>query len=156
MKKWKKKIPDWGKDTIVKIPKKGDLTNCNNWRGITLLSIPSKIFCNIIIKRLSIAVNKVLRKEQAGFRKGRGCTDHIFTLINIIEQCTEWQRELCINFVDFEKGFDNIHRDSLWRIPHTYGVPPHIVDLIKLFYENYICTIGQSDIAFKVKSGVRQ
>ena len=42
---WKEeKIPeDWEAGLIIKIPKKGDLSNCNNWRGITLLSIPSKI-----------------------------------------------------------------------------------------------------------------
>ena len=150
---WKEKtIPvHWCKGTIVKKP------NCHTWRGITLLSVPSKIFCKIIVKRLSTAVGKVLRKEQAGFRKGRGCTDHICTLRNnIIEQCTEWQRELCIHFIDFEKAFDTIYRDSPWRILRTYGIPPHIVDLIKLFYVNYTRCIGQSDIAFKVKSGVRQ
>ena len=34
---------DWEAGLITKIPKKGDLSNCNNWSGITLLSIPSKI-----------------------------------------------------------------------------------------------------------------
>ena len=32
---------DWHKGLIVKIPKKGDATECNNWRGITLLSVVS-------------------------------------------------------------------------------------------------------------------
>ncbi|XP_078671992.1 uncharacterized protein LOC144911640 [Branchiostoma floridae x Branchiostoma belcheri] len=34
---------DWQEGVIVKLPKKGDLSNCNNWRGITLLSIPGKV-----------------------------------------------------------------------------------------------------------------
>ena len=38
---------DWNKGLIVKIPKKGDLQNCDNWRGITLLSMPGKIFCRV-------------------------------------------------------------------------------------------------------------
>jgi hypothetical protein len=43
------------------------MNNCNDWRSITLLSIPSKIMAKIII-RISTAVNTKLRQEQAGFR----------------------------------------------------------------------------------------
>ena len=87
--------------TIIKIHKKGPLSDCNNWRGVTLLSTPSKILAKIIIQQISSAVDQQLRQEQAGFRRGRGCADQLFTLRNIIEQCTEWQRQLFINFVDF-------------------------------------------------------
>jgi len=44
----KEKIPeDWEEGLIIKIPKKADLSNCNNWRGVTLLSTPSKILTKI-------------------------------------------------------------------------------------------------------------
>ena len=147
---------DWTKGEIVKIPKKGALNDCNNWRGITLLSVPSKIMAKIIIRRMSDAVDKSLRKEQAGFRKGRGCADQIFTLRNIIEQCTEWQRQLYVNFVDFEKAFDSIHRESLWCILRHYGIPRKLVQLIKSFYHNFQCTVGKDNSFFDVKTGVRQ
>ncbi|RXN04778.1 endonuclease-reverse transcriptase [Labeo rohita] len=153
----RKQAPDdWNKGIIVKIPKRGALSDCNNWRRITLLSVPSKILAKVIIQRISDAVDKSLRNEQAGFRRGRGCTDQIFALRNIIEQCTEWQRQLYINFVDFEKAFDSIHRDSLWRILRAYGIPDQIVELIKSFYTNFSCSVGNSDVRFKVKTGVRQ
>ena len=181
---------DWSKGVIIPIPKKGTLSDCNNWWGITLLSLPSKIFCKVIVKRLSLAVNEVLRQvfwwgitllslpskifckvivkrlslavnevlrqEQAGFRKGRGCTDHIFSLRNIIEQCHEWQRGLYINFIDFQKAFDSLHRESLWSILRAYGIPAHIVQVIKQFYTDFCCSVGGSDLSFHVKSGVRQ
>ena len=88
---------DWTKGVIIRIPEKGALSDCNNWRGITLLSVPNKILAKIIIKRISDAVDAGIRKEQAGFRKERGCTDQNFTPGNIIEQCTEWQRQMNIN-----------------------------------------------------------
>ena len=80
---------DWKTGTIIKLPKKGDLGNCNNWRGITLLSITCKIFSRIILKRISAATDTILRQEQAGFRRGKSCIDHIFTLRQILEQSTE-------------------------------------------------------------------
>ena len=47
---WEKDIilDDWSKGLIGKIPKKGNIQNCDNWRGITLLSVPSKVFCKIL------------------------------------------------------------------------------------------------------------
>ncbi|XP_073671663.1 uncharacterized protein [Paramisgurnus dabryanus] len=155
---WRKAcVPEeWTKGVIIKIPKKGNLSDCNNWRGITLLSIPSKILAKVIISRLSSAVDSTLRKEQAGFRKGRSCTEQIFALRNIIEQSAELQRQLYVNFIDFEKAFDSVHRDSLWHILRAYGIPKHLVKLIKSFYKNYSCCVGGSDIWFEVTTGVRQ
>ena len=74
--------------------------------------MPSKIFAKIVVMQISDVVDTSLRKEQASLRKERGCTDQIFTLRNIIEQCTEWQRQLCLNFVDFEKAFDSISEQT--------------------------------------------
>ena len=74
---------DWTLGDIIRVPKKEALSDCNNWRGITLLSVPSTNLVKIIIKRISDAIDAGLRKKQAGFRRERGCTDEIFTLRNI-------------------------------------------------------------------------
>ena len=52
------KVPDdWKKGYLVKLPKKGDLSSCDNWRGITLLSIPGKVLTRIILlERLKTAL----------------------------------------------------------------------------------------------------
>ena len=86
------KVPDqWKKGLIVKIPKRGDLKECKNWRGVTLLPVASKVMGRIIIERIQNGVDHVLRKEQAGFRKNKSTVDQIFILRNIIEQVNEWQ-----------------------------------------------------------------
>ena len=93
-----KKLPeDRTEGVIVKIPKKGALNNCNKSRGITLLSVPSKILAKIIIQRIAETVDQHLRREHAGICKGKGCTDEIFILRNTIEQCTGCQRQLYID-----------------------------------------------------------
>ena len=66
---------DWNTGVIVKLPKKGNLGNCNNWRGITLLSLSSKIFSCTILQRITTAVDNILRQEHAGFRKGKSCIE---------------------------------------------------------------------------------
>jgi hypothetical protein len=74
------------KGIIIKLPKKGDLTNCNNWRGITLLFSSSKILSRIILNRIKRRIDNKLRREQMGFREGRSCTDQVNTLRIILEQ----------------------------------------------------------------------
>jgi len=76
-----------------------------------------------VIDRIHNGVDIRLRNEQAGYRKGRGTTEQIFILRNIIEQANEWQASLYINFIEFEKAFDSIHRESLWLIMRKYGIP---------------------------------
>ena len=98
-------------------------------------------------------------QEQAGFRRGRGCIDQIFVLRNIIEQCIEWNTPLYINFIDFRKDFDSVQRDTLWKILRLYGVPPKIVTLMELFYQQCECSVivdGNLSEWFCVESGVRQ
>ena len=151
---------DWDKGLIVKLPKKGDRKDCDNWRGITILSIPSKVFCKILLGRINSAIDSRLRPEQAGFRKGRGCIDQIFALRNIIEQSIEWNSSLHINFIDFKKAFDSVHRETVWKILGSYGVPSKMVTLMKLFYLKFECSVivnGNTRTDwFSVKSGVRQ
>ncbi|XP_060564478.1 monocarboxylate transporter 2-like [Ruditapes philippinarum] len=108
------------------LPKKGDSGLCSNYRGITLLSVPAKIFNRVILEQLKGPVDKKLRDQQAGFRKDRSCTDQIATLRIIIEQSIEWNSPLYINFVDYEKAIDSLDREMLWKLLRHYGVPQKV------------------------------
>ena len=154
------RIPeDWCKGLIVKLPKKGDLTNCGNWRGITLMPTAAKVMRKVIIKRISRGVDKKLRKERGGFRSGRSTIEQIFVLRNIIEQSVEWNASLYICFVDYEKAFDSVHRETLLRIMGSYGIPPKLVRMVQAMYNGSKCAVidggGKTDW-FDIKSGVRQ
>ncbi|VDO31991.1 unnamed protein product [Schistosoma margrebowiei] len=49
---------DWKERHLVKILKKGDLSKCKNYRGITLLSIPGKVF-NRVLLTANFEINKL-------------------------------------------------------------------------------------------------
>ena len=53
---------------------------------------------------MKAAVDDQLPDQQAGFRKGRSCTDQIATLRIIVEQSLEWNSSLYIHFIDYEKA----------------------------------------------------
>ena len=121
---------DWTKGILVKLPKKGDRSICGNWRGIMLLSIPSKLLCHIILHRMKKEVDRVLRDERAGFRQERSCPDQIATLRIIMEQTIEWQTSFYLTFIDFEKAFNSIDHQILWSIVRHYGIPEKIIAII--------------------------
>ncbi len=154
------KFPEeWKDGHLIKLPKKGDLTNCNNYRGITLLVIIGKVFNRIILNRMKFAVDEKLRDNQAGFRANRSCTDQIATLRIIIEQTLEWNSSAYINFVDYQKAFDSVDRTTLWKLMRHYGIPEKLVNLVSKSYDGTRCQVcheGQLSDSFEIKTGVRQ
>ena len=158
---WEKnEIPqDWKDGHLTVLPKKGDLSICDNHRGIMLLSAPGKVLSKILLERLKSAIDQKLRKNQAGFRSGRSCSDQIVTLRVIIEQCLEMRKPCIINFVDYQKAFDSLDRNTLWKILAFYGVPRKIIDIIKCMYDNQNVKVlfkGKLSNSFIVLTGVRQ
>ena len=91
---------EWREGNLVKLPKKGDLSLCKNYRGIMLLPTAGKVLNHIILERMREAVDRVLQENQAGFRLSRSTTGQITTLRIIVEQSLEWRTALCINFID--------------------------------------------------------
>ena len=107
---------DWKMGFLEKLPKKGDLSDYANLRGIMLLSTASKVLSRTILTRMQNHVEGRLGDEQAKFRRERSCCDQITTLRIIIEQSHERNTGLYMVFVDFEKAFDSIEHKMLWKI----------------------------------------
>jgi hypothetical protein len=156
----KEEIPkDWREGVVIKLPKKGDLRECTNYRGIMLLSVPGKVLNRILLERMKEAVDPKLRDQQAGFRQNRACADQIASLRIIVEQSLEWNSPLYINFIDYEKAFDSVDRETLWKLMRHYGIPEKLVSLVRATYEDMQCKVehaGQMSDSFEVKTGVRQ
>ncbi len=64
---------------------KGKREECNNYRGISLLSVPDKIYGRILNERMMKITAKSVGDEQGGFQNGRGCVDKIFAVKILVE-----------------------------------------------------------------------
>jgi hypothetical protein len=83
----KEKLPDHSKESIiVPIHKKGDKTDCSNYRGISLLSTSYKILSNILLSRLVPYIDEVIGDHQCWFWHNRSTTDQIFCIPQIMEK----------------------------------------------------------------------
>ena len=86
-------------------------------------------------------------------KQALGRTDNSRT-IDRMELVTQY-----VNFVDYEKAFDCLDRETLWKISQHYGVPMKLVNMIKNSYEGMSCRVihdGQLTKNFEIRTGVRQ
>jgi hypothetical protein len=64
----KEELPhQWKESIVVPVHKKGDKTDCSNYRGISLLSTSYKILCNILLSRLIPYADEIIGDHQCGF-----------------------------------------------------------------------------------------
>ena len=152
--------PDWKRGLVVPIWKgKGCRQDCNNYRGITLLSVPGKVLAHLLLMRIRSQLLKYQRPEQSGFTPGKSTTDRILALRVLVERRLEFQQGLLAAYVDLRKAFDSVHRETLWDILRVRGIPARIIDLLTGLYsgtESAVKCGGGISNSFPVNSGVRQ
>ncbi|XP_005093135.1 uncharacterized protein LOC101857933 [Aplysia californica] len=88
-----------------------------------------------------LTTDEKLQGNQARFRKHRSCVDQIASLCINIEQLLEfeWNSPLVANFIYYEKAFDSVDRETLWKHMRHHGIPDKIVKLVNATYEGTNC-----------------
>jgi hypothetical protein len=74
-----------------------------------------KILSNIIVGKIKPYIEKVMRDYRNEFRDGISVIDKIFALKIINEKLWEYNQSVQYLFIDFQKAYDSIHRDTLWK-----------------------------------------
>jgi len=151
---------DWRDGILVALYKgQGARTECSNYRPITLLSVPGKVFAHVLLARLQLLLDATRRPEQSGFVAGRSTIDAILALRLLSELHREFDRPLNVAYLDIKAAFDSVDRLALWKALRGRGVPDILLDLIISLHENTGTQVrlGQDLLQrFVTTSGVRQ
>lgn len=149
----------WSRSIVVLFFKKGDNTLLKNYRPISLLSHVYKLFSRVITNRLASRLDDFQPREQAGFRKGFSTVDHIHTLRQIIQKTEEYNRPLCLAFVDYEKAFDSVETWAVLRSLQRCQIDYRYIEVLKCLYNKATMCIrlqDQSTNQIQLQKGVRQ
>jgi hypothetical protein len=103
----KEELPeDWKESIMVPIYKKGDKTDCNNYRKKSILPTTYKLLSNILLSRLISYAEEIKGDHEGGFRCNRSTTYHIFCIRQILEKNGNTKKAVHQLFIDFKKAYD--------------------------------------------------
>jgi len=124
---------EWKELIITPVYKKGDKTDCSNYRGISLLSTTYKILSSILLSKLTPYAEEITGDHQCGFQSNMSTTDHIFCICQILEKKWKYYEAVHQLFIDFKKTYDSVRREVFYNVLIECGIPIKLVRPIKMY-----------------------
>ena len=155
-------FPDtWSMGEVIPLHKKGDKSNVDKYRGITLLSAFGQLFTRLLNNRLTGWAENyaVLIEAQADFREHMYTADNNYVYHGLTTHLLNNNRQLYCSLIDFSKVFDYVVRDILWFKLIKYGVRGKMLDTIMSMYKNIKSRVkldNKLSQKFSCMAGVRQ
>ena len=132
----------WKQAVVIPIFKKGDVTDVNNYRLISLLPVLSKVFEKIIAAQFCQHIENscILSPSQFGFRLGRSTESALLRLSKLLFTARQNGRFTSLTTIDFSKAFDcichsrllnklshyKISHESILSLNHTYWTAANV------------------------------
>jgi hypothetical protein len=158
-------VEDWVESIVISLPKKGDLTDPGNYRGISLMSTCLKIACVILSDRINTAAEAARRfsPSQAGFRRLEECITHAACLVEAIQRRRLKGLPTFGLFIDLKKAYDMVPHEAVFAKMRRFGIRGRCYDFIVALYRRSTIRVrlGHGTGAaftdpFNLERGVRQ
>ena len=152
---------EFGQGYIVPIlkDKTGDVNDLNNYRGITLIPIISKLMEVVLIDICENNNYLATDDLQFGFKKGLGCSNAIFVLRATIDYFKDRGSTIFAAALDVSKAFDKVNHYKLFTSLTCAGFPPWIISVLVNWYGKLFVSVrwkGEISKSISARSGVRQ
>ena len=135
---------------MVALHKKGNINIPNNYRGVCLLAMGSRILARVIANRLRFWAEDMdlLDDEQAGFRKGRSTADVTQVMVRIQEDVKDLKKRMAAvgeeleeddkpmaRLLDLRKAYPRVNKHVMWTILRKYGMGPRCLRVVQDLHE---------------------
>ena len=151
----------WKHANVMPLFKKGDASQLNNYRPVSLLPCASKILERIVFKNVYnyLRDNHILSPHQSGFQSGDSTVNQLAYLYHVFSKALDAKKDVRIVFCDVSKAFDRVWHEGLLYKLAKIGIGGKLLEFCKNFLSDRSqCVIvdgQQSDIG-RVRAGVPQ
>ena len=126
---------DWKLANVVPVHKKGDKSNVENYRPISLTSLIMKVFEKCIRDELLSLCSHRIHPSQHGFLPNRSCTTQLIPFIDKISLGLNNNVRTDVVYFDFAKAFDSVNHDIIiHKLKHNFGID----GLLLKFLQDYL------------------
>ena len=152
---------DWRTANVTPIHKKGDRTDPNNYRPVSLTSQVCKVLEAIVREKIvsHMKENDLFSNSQHGFREGRSCLTNLLVTLEQWTEMLDTEDSIDVAYLDFRKAFDLVSHRHLLHKMSKYGITGQVLKWVEAFlYQRTqrVVIRGSLSKAFDVTSGVPQ
>ena len=144
---------------ISLIFKKGEVDKLKNYRPLSLTNVDYKIFAHVLANRLQKIASRIIGKEQSAYIKGRYIGENARIIMDIFEYCKNNDEDGILLFLDYEKAFDSVEYNFMFKVLEKYNFGKDFIDMIKTLYNDPIFKVknnGWISKSCKMERGIRQ
>ena len=148
----------WKLSFIVPIFKKGDPTDKENYRPISITSIISRVFERILVKHINfyLTTNSIISESQFGFRRGKSVESQLLKCYTHWITALDNNKFVDIIYLDYAKAFDKVCHNKLIAKLSNIGIVGPILDWIKSFLSQRVGINNTNSESANILSGVPQ
>jgi hypothetical protein len=149
----------WKLTKTVPVHKKGSKTEFSNYRPISLLSTPAKVFERLLHKHIFFNIKSKISINQHGFFSNRSITSNLLNFCEEIHNNFQAGKQLDVVYTDFSKAFDRVDHMILLKKLHLFGLSNNLVNFFFTYLvgrRQYVSYMGCKSVEFLIRSGVPQ
>ena len=113
---------EWKLANIIPIHKKGDISDVENYRPISLLSVISKVLERCVLRKLRDHLMSLINSTQHSFIPGRLCTTQLVEVLHYIGSILDSGKQTDMIFMDMSKAFDKVSHTALINKLRKYNI----------------------------------
>ena len=130
-----------------------------NYRPLSLSNIDYKIIAFCFARRLQNILQKLISDEQSAYVKGRYIGENARIILDIFEYCETYDNDGVLLFLDFEKAFDSVEWNFLFKTLSKFNFGTNFLKWMKILYNNPMFQIKNNGWISKtshMSRGIRQ